>query len=73
MLCGSAFAQTSASFKVTEHAISEAATQDAVRPASASFRVSFGAIGDAVAHGARSPRPHTAEAASSCATRRQEK
>ena len=47
-LNGHAFAQTSASFKVTEHAINAGGhTQDTARPASASFRVSFGAIGDA--------------------------
>ena len=49
-LNGHVEAQTSASFKVTEHTINAGGhPQDAIRPVSASFRVSFGAIGGAAA------------------------
>lgn len=47
-LCGTVEAQTSASFKVTDHTVNAGGHPlDAIRPASASFRISHGAIGDA--------------------------
>jgi hypothetical protein len=51
-LCGHAAAQTSTSFKVTDHAINAGGhPQGASRPASASFRISPDALGDAAVRG----------------------
>jgi len=51
-LSGHAQAQTSASFKVTEHVVNSGGhPHDGSRPASASFAISHGAIGDAAGRG----------------------
>ena len=54
-LCGHAYAQTSASFKLTENVVNAGGNpQGAIRPASASFKISLDAIGGAAPRGALS-------------------
>ena len=61
-LCGSAAAQTSASFKLTENVINAGGNPlDGNRPASVSFKISHDAIGDAAIGGALSSASYRAD------------